>query len=226
MGFFYNKLIKLAEAAPEDNDQTQPTDYTDSDNATSPDSNDNQDQTAANNDSDAQQSDANNDQNANDYNPDQNEPADYTQDQPDAEGDDSNSDDSYQQDQYNNDNNPPDDEEPVDDIKRQEEELYSNLTAEELDIKHRELKNQYLAMFDIISSLITRIGDVSIPEDSIPALEYISQTLIKLKDMVTNYVNFVYKTKSYIENSINYNKFLAVLNGINKILEEINTKDD
>lgn len=225
MGFFYNKLIKLAEAAPEDDNQDQTTDYTNSNDNATPDSNNNSDtdngQNANNNSDDQEQNEDSDDNNSN-----EDEPADYTQDQPDAEDDDSNSDDSYQQDQDNNDSDSSDDEEPVDDIKRQEEELYSNLTAEELDIKHRELKNQYLAMFDIISSLITRINDISIPEDSIPALEYISQTLIKLKDMVTNYVNFVYKTKSYIENSINYNKFLAVLNGINKILEEINTKDD
>lgn len=225
MGFFYNKLIKLAEAAPEDDNQDQTTDYTNSNDNATPDSNNNSDTDNGQNDNNSS-NDQEQNEDSDDNNSNENEPADYTQDQPDAENYDSNSDNSYQQDQDNNDSDSPDDEEPVDDIKRQEEELYSNLTAEELDIKHRELKNQYLAMFDMISSLITRIGDVSIPEDSIPALEYISQTLIKLKDMVTNYVNFVYKTKSYIENSINYNKFLAVLNGINKILEEINTKDD
>lgn len=225
MGFFYNKLIKLAEAAPEDDNQDQTTDYTNSNDNAAPDSNNNSDTDNGQNDNNSS-NDQEQNEDSDDNNSNENEPADYTQDQPDAENDDSNSDNSYQQDQDNNDSGSPDDEEPVDDIKRQEEELYSNLTAEELDIKHRELKNQYLAMFDMISSLITRIGDISIPEDSIPALEYVSQTLIKLKDMVTNYVNFVYKTKSYIENSINYNKFLAVLNGINKILEEINTKDD
>lgn len=130
---------------------------------------------------------------------------------------------------------PPDDgsappqEEPeseVDDIKQREEELYNELSPEQLDIKHRELKNQYLAMYDMVVSIIDRIGDVNVAEENIHTVEYVSNNLSKLKDMLTDYVDSVYQTKSYIENSINYNRFLAVLNGINKILEEMNSKND
>jgi hypothetical protein len=39
--------------------------------------------------------------------------------------------------------------------------------------------------------------------------------------MVADYMNNVYSTKSYMENAINYNKFLATLTGINDILVEI-----
>ena len=114
----------------------------------------------------------------------------------------------------------------VDDLKKQEEELLSDLTPEQLDVKHRELKNQYLSMYDIVNSLIERIGDVAVREEDINTVEYISTTLTNLKDMITDYMNSIYKTKSYIENSINYNRFLAVLNGINKILEEMGEKED
>lgn len=118
-----------------------------------------------------------------------------------------------------------DEEAPVDDIKKQEEELYANLTPQQLDIKHEELKNQYLAMFDMVNSIIERIGDTSTSEENIPVIEYVSKQLADLQSMLTDYMNFSYKTKSYIENSINYNRFIAVLNGINKILEEMNKKD-
>ena len=118
-----------------------------------------------------------------------------------------------------------DEETPVDDIKKQEEELYANLTPQQLDIKHEELKNQYLAMFDMVNSIIERIGDTSTSEENIPVIEYVSKQLAELQRMLTDYMNFSYKTKSYIENSINYNRFIAVLNGINKILEEMNKKD-
>lgn len=114
----------------------------------------------------------------------------------------------------------------VDDLKHQEEELYSELTPEQLDIKHKELKTQYLNMYDNIVAIIDRIGDINVAEQNIGTVEYVSNTLASLKDMLTDYVNDVYKTKSYIENSINYNRFLAILNGINKILEEMNSKND
>lgn len=114
----------------------------------------------------------------------------------------------------------------VDDLKHQEEELYNELTPEQLDIKHKELKTQYLNMYDNVIAIIDRIGDINVAEQNIGTVEYVSNTLASLKDMLTDYVNDVYRTKSYIENSINYNRFLAILNGINKILEEMNSKND
>lgn len=114
----------------------------------------------------------------------------------------------------------------VDDIKKQEEELYNELSPEQLDIKHRELKSQYLKMYDSIIAIIDRLGDVNVAEENIGVIEYVSNTLAKLKEMLADYVNDVYKTKSYIENSINYNRFLVILNGVNKILEEMNSKTD
>jgi hypothetical protein len=119
-----------------------------------------------------------------------------------------------------------DSEQPVDDIKKQEEELYGNLTPEQLDIKHKELKSQFLAMYDMTTTIIERIGDAAISEENIGIAEYISDNLSRLRDMLVDYMNNVYQGKSYIENSINYNRFLAVLNGINKILEEVEKKQD
>ena len=40
--------------------------------------------------------------------------------------------------------------------------------------------------------------------------------------MVADYMNDVYSTKSYMENAMNYNRFLATLNGVKDILVEIN----
>lgn len=120
---------------------------------------------------------------------------------------------------------PPEEEAPVDNIKQQEEELYNELTPEQLDIKHKELKTQFLNMYDEVVAIIDRIGDVNVAEENIGTIEYVSNTLANLKDMLSDYMNTVYKTKSYFENSINYNRFLAVLGGINKILEEMNSKN-
>jgi len=113
----------------------------------------------------------------------------------------------------------------IDELKRQEEEMYADLTPEQLDIKHRELKTQFLSMFDLTTQIIERINDAATTEENMPIIEFVSNKLSSLRDMMTDYINSVYKTKSYIENSINYNKFLAILNGINKILEEMNQKE-
>lgn len=116
-------------------------------------------------------------------------------------------------------------EEPVDELKQQEEDLLQ-LSPTELDIKHKELKSQFLSMYDITTNLIDRIGDTSVSEENIGVVEYISDTLARLRTILSDYVEFVYSTKSYTENSINYNRFLIVLNGINKLLEEMGKKED
>ena len=115
---------------------------------------------------------------------------------------------------------------PVDGIKKKEEEILADLTPEELDIKHRELKKQFLAMFDTTTNLIERINNISLNTEHIPVIEYISNKLAQLRTMLCDYMESVYKTKSYTENYVNYNRFLAALNGISKILEEINKNDD
>lgn len=113
----------------------------------------------------------------------------------------------------------------VDDIKTREEELF-NLTQEELDVKHDELKKRYLDMFDITTDIIERIGDAAVTEKNMEVIEFVTNNLNSIREMLTDYMNSIYKTKSYIENSINYNRFLAVLNGIQKMLEEIVIKKD
>lgn len=195
---------------PVENDDYQTADYTNAED------DDNNQQQANNNDNppapgQGEQEDYN-------YQDSNSAPTDYT-DQ---------SDDEYEDNDGQSDNSGKEEqpEKEVDDLKAAEEEMYANLTPEQLDIKHKELKGQFLEMFDMVSELIDRIGDAGTSEENIKIIEYISNNLINLKDMISDYVNDVYQTKSYIENSIVYNRFLATLNGINRLLEEIQVKDN
>ena len=120
----------------------------------------------------------------------------------------------------------PPEEAPVDELKAQEEEMYSNLTPEQLDVKHKELKTRFLDMYDMTTEIVDRIGDAAVTEENIGVIEYVSKNLNNLRTMLSDYVSSIYSTKSYIENSINYNRFLAVLNGINKMLEQISKKEE
>ncbi len=114
----------------------------------------------------------------------------------------------------------------VDDIKKQEEELYANLSKDQLDIKHKELKSQFLSIFDSTTAITKRLTSINVKQEYLETVEYVANILSKLREMLTDYMNSVYKTKSYTENYVNYNRFLATLNGINKILEEIGKNED
>lgn len=226
--FDYTKSMKPVTEAEVDGESmdndAQATDYTN-------DASSNDQQPPAEDGVNNQTAEENNDQGNQDPNPEyqdqyNNQPTDYT-DQPDDEGDippEENGNNNDQGNQGGGDNQQS--EEEVDDLKAKEEELYANLTPDQLDIKHKELKGQFLSMFDMVSELVERIGNTGTNEENIKIVEYISNNLINLKDMISDYVNDVYQTKSYIENSIMYNRFLAALNAINKLLEEIQVKDN
>ena len=120
---------------------------------------------------------------------------------------------------------PPEEEKPVDELKQQEEEMYG-LSPDKLDIRHKELKKQFLDMYDSTSTIIDKISDAAISEENLGAVEFITETLSKLRTTLSDYLNNVYSGNSYIENVANFNRFLAVLNGVNKILEDLDKNQD
>lgn len=110
--------------------------------------------------------------------------------------------------------------------KELEKELFSDLTEDELNVLNKKLKEQFIAIFDVSDNLITMVNEIPKRENLIKVIEFISNKLSELREMVTDYLTDIYHTKSYMENSIAYNQFLAVLSGINKILDEIKVEED
>lgn len=220
MGLFFNNYIKNilneAEVDGQSAEEENSTDYTTSENT---DQEDNSTKNIENEEDKNTEKETNDEDQNNDSLEDDEQSTDYTSGVNDNE-------DSYTSNEDNSDQSSTTSEESkVDDIKKQEEEIYNSLTPEQLDIKHKELKTRFLDMYDMITTAIDRIGDVVVSEEDIEILEYVSTNLFNLKDMISDYINSVYQTKSYIENSINYNRFIAVLNGICRVLEEMNAKN-
>ena len=226
----YGKIVNLKEAAPDNNagetanqsttDNTAEADTsaeTSSDNTTNETEN-NADTQNQENKSESESDNDNQNDSSSDDNTDTFDFDDSNTPSESSESDDS-SEDSNDSGDDNNEN-----EEEVDEIKKAEEDILSNLSNEQLDIKHKELKNRYLDMYDMTSDVIDRISSITVTEDKTFVIDYVSTTLSNLRDMIVDYINDVYKTKSYTENLMNYNRFLASLNGINKILEEIDVE--
>lgn len=114
-----------------------------------------------------------------------------------------------------------------DEIKQLEDELFSSFSPEQIEIKNRELKTLYINLYDTTTDIITRINDIPKIEKYLPIVEFISDKLSELRSTISDYLNGgTFKSLSYTENMINYNKFVAVLHGINKIIEEIKVEDD
>ena len=109
----------------------------------------------------------------------------------------------------------------ADDARGLENELFKDLTPDQLDLKHNELKNNFMTLYNSIASIIDRVNDIPTSEEYNATISFVSNQLADLRTMVADYMNNVYSTKSYMENAMNYNRFLATLNGINDILDEV-----
>lgn len=109
----------------------------------------------------------------------------------------------------------------ADDARGMEQELFKDLTPDQIDMKHQELKSNFTKLYDSTNSIIERINDIPSNENYLASITFVSEKLSELRTMVADYMNNVYSTKSYMENAINYNRFLSVLKSINDILDEI-----
>lgn len=114
----------------------------------------------------------------------------------------------------------------ADDARGMEKDLFKDLTPDQLDMKHRELKNNFVELYDSTSNIIDRINDIPNDEDHMKSIAFVSSQLLNVRKMMGDYMSNIYSTKSYIENYMNYERFLAALDGINNILEEIAKDED
>lgn len=113
-------------------------------------------------------------------------------------------------------------EEQADDARGLEQEIFADLTPQQLALKHQELKSNFLKIYDSTASIIDRINEIPSDERFTTSISYVNKQLSTFRDTLTDYINDVYSTKSYMENQVNYYKFLNVLHSINQILDEIN----
>lgn len=112
--------------------------------------------------------------------------------------------------------------EQADDARGLEQEIFADLTPAQLALKHQELKSNFLKVYDSTAAIIDRINEIPSDERFTPSISYVNKQLSTFRDTLTDYINDVYSTKSYMENQVNYYKFLNVLHSINQILDEIN----
>ena len=110
----------------------------------------------------------------------------------------------------------------ADDARGLENELFKDLTKDQIDIKHRELKSNFTDLYNSTSNIIDRVNAIPNNDNYMQAITFVSKQLSSLRQMIADYMTNVYSTKSYMENTVNYNRFLATLKGINDILDEIN----
>lgn len=99
--------------------------------------------------------------------------------------------------------------------------IFSSLTAEEQQVKIKELKNLYAELYTSVDDLLEKINDTDTDEDNIDILSRVSATLYTLKNYISDYLTTSFANKSYIENDIAFNRFLSILNSTASVVEDI-----
>lgn len=104
--------------------------------------------------------------------------------------------------------------------------IFSSLSAEEQQIKIKELKGLYQQMYTSCDELLDRINNLEFTEDSLPVMTRITYALYDLKKYISEYITSVFPRKSYIENDIAFNRFLMILNSVKDILSRYQKKSE
>lgn len=138
----------------------------------------------------------------------------------DSDGDssDSSSDDNSTSDTSSSDSSSTDsDEEPVE----ANTDIFNSLTAEEQKIKIKELKNMFGELYLSCNDLLEKINLIDADDDMLDTITRLSMTLYSLKQYIGDYIKNTFAMKSYIENDVAFNRFLAILNSVSNITNEI-----
>lgn len=108
------------------------------------------------------------------------------------------------------------------DIKTKEKAIYASLSPAEQRVKNRQLKRQFKDLYNNCSNIIEKINDVGSDIDDIgPELKRSITILYQIKENIYDYLMDLYDSKSYFENEVTYKSYLQILNGIKKILDDI-----
>ena len=104
--------------------------------------------------------------------------------------------------------------------------IFSSLSAEEQQIKIKELKGLYQQMYTSCDELLDRINNLEFTEDSLPVMNRITYALYDLKKYISEYIISIFPRKSFIENDIAFNRFLMILNSVKDILSRYQKKSE
>ena len=111
-------------------------------------------------------------------------------------------------------------EEPEDEPNEDNTDIFASLTAEEQQMKIMELKNQFNSLYVSCDDLLEKLNAISVDEDSNDFINRMSTSLFDLRTYIADYLIYTFSQKSFVENDIMFNRFLAIVNSMSIALEK------
>ena len=111
--------------------------------------------------------------------------------------------------------------EPEDELQSDETEVFSDLKPRQMEIKNKELKDQYLALNNNIVDAIDKINKVSHTSYDDSMLDFIVRKLMQLRDLSRDSLLYSFDTRTYIENQVHLQKMITTFNIVANMITEI-----
>lgn len=124
------------------------------------------------------------------------------------------------------DTNTEDPSDPSQKLKDIEKSIFDQLTPEQQKTKTAELKNLYSETYDKCQSIIDIVGGIEKAPDQAKIYDYIVKNLLDLQKYIRDYLENLFDSKTYIENMTELQKYLAILDTINNVFNELQKKPE
>lgn len=119
-----------------------------------------------------------------------------------------------------------DENDPHNKLKELEAEIFDQLSEEEKEMKKNELKKLYILLIEKSESIFALAQEITKTDDTVKLIDYILNTLMDLKTYLGDYVSDIYDSRTYLQNNVNFQKFLTIFDSIHAIFQEIVKMDE
>ena len=121
-----------------------------------------------------------------------------------------------------------DTDDPSTKLKELEKSIFDQLSDEMKAAKTTELKKLYTDTYDKCQSIIDTISGAEKQPNQVKVYDYILNNLLDLQRYIKDYLSNIFDSKTYIENMTELQKYLAILDTVNGVFEDMSkeTNDD
>jgi hypothetical protein len=110
---------------------------------------------------------------------------------------------------------------PEDEIKQSEQDVFSDLSPEQMIIKNSELKEQYRTLHSILIDSIDKINKISHTTYDDSMLDFIVKKMVTMKTMIRDTLIDAFPTRTYVENKIELQRFIMVYNQLANMISAV-----
>lgn len=104
-------------------------------------------------------------------------------------------------------------------VKELERQIYDTLSEEEKAQQKKNLKSQFISIVTSADEIINSISDAPKTDITLKPLDTCTNSLVRIKAMVRDYVDNLYDSRDYTTNLTNFERFLAALAGVRQLLD-------